>query len=158
MLEFCVILALSGGAAFARASSWRRRRRSLAVHEAHPAGEERSPAALHNDSEACTLLSKVLSVDGILDTVVNDVKAMLAKGEADLMRMSRKCLIHSRVLSVTDDGVPVKLGAPSAGSSRSLLGLQTSAQVDAALNELEEELTQPRESESDIPSRRVRRP
>jgi hypothetical protein len=92
------------------------------------------------------------------DTVVNDVKAMLAKGEADLMRMSRKCLIHSRVLSVTDDGVPVKLGAPSAGSSRSLLGLQTSAQVDAALKEVEEELTQPRESESDIPSRRVRRP
>jgi len=91
------------------------------------------------------------------DTVVNDVKAMLAKGEADLMRMSRKCLIHSRVLSVTDDGVPVKLGAPSAGSSRSLLDLQTSAQVDAALTELEEELTQPRESETDIPSRRVRR-
>merc|ERR1712100_565597 len=73
------------------------------------------------------------------ETVVNDVKAMLNKGEADLMRMSRKCLIHSRVLSVTDDGVPVQLGA-GAGSGRGFLGLQTSEQVDQALSELEEEL------------------
>ena len=89
------------------------------------------------------------------ETVVNDVKAMLAKGEADLMRMSRKCLIHSRVLAVTDEGVPVQLGA-GAGSSRGFLGLQTSEQVDAALNELDEELEG--KAADEIPSRRVRRP
>lgn len=95
------------------------------------------------------------------DTIFNDVKALMTKGEADLMRMSRTVIIHSRVLSVNDAGERISLV-----NSRSSGGQPISQQeIDDELDELDnDELTamsrQHRNDtiEADIPNRRVRRP
>lgn len=88
------------------------------------------------------------------DAVVNDVKSIMAKSEADLMRMSRRVLIHSRVLRVTDDGAPVSMGLGRRGSRE----LMDASAVDDELSRLDDEITTPRNTVDELPNRRCRRP
>lgn len=90
-------------------------------------------------------------LDDYRQMALNDIKAMMQKGEADLMRMARKVIIHSRTMAPGgsaregEEG-PGVVASPSPSTYRQL---DTNWNASAGIEQLEREVAEP--------NRRVRR-